>query len=864
MTMRQEAPALRLYRSLLWLYPAEFRDHFAGEMCLTLADCLRDRPTVLTILSLYFGILLDAPKERYHMIRQDVVYALRTMRREKLTTSVAVLVLALGIGSTVTVFTLVNGLLLRPLPYPGQDRIVYVEESSKELQGVIAYPNYRDFQSRNTTLSDIAMFDSSLATLRGEVEAERVPAGSVTEPLFRILDAHPLLGRTFTPEEDRPNAPLTVILGEDLWRRRYGADAGIVGKTIGLGASQARVIGVMPSDFHFPDVAQLWTPLRLDEKAHNTRLDHGMEGIARLRPGVSVERAQEDLRGIMRQIVAEHPGETYGQTVKVSPYRVRDTQDVKPLLLTLLGAVAFVLLIACANITNLLLVKASARTREVALRGALGASRARLVRQFVVESLMLGMAGAVAGVLLARLAIPAVITLVPRRIPTWIQFSPDARVVLFVIAVMVGTGILAGAVPAWSAARLNPVEALKEGGRTSSSGSGKAWLRSALVVAELAMTVPLLVGAGLMIETFWNLNSVQAGFRTENIITLQTSAPGNRYPEGPAAAQLVSRIRQEFASLPGVVSVAAASGVPLIDGWGRSFTAEGWPVLGVKDAPMINHTVVTPEYFRTLDLALLQGRDFTASDGRSPLVTIIDEDLAKRYWPGQSAIGKRVRFGPPEWNEPWHTVVGVVAVARNQHLRDLGHNSVYLPYGEFEFASAAYLVRTAGSMADPTAALHARMLAIDRNVAISRVRSLRDLAMRSIWRERFFATIFGVFAALALLLALVGLYGVMAYAVSRRTHEMGIRMALGASAGEIRVMVLAQSGRLVVLGLALGIVAAVFLTRLLTTQLYRVAPGDPRTLGAVAIILAAAALLASFLPAWKATRVDPMLALRQE
>ena len=861
--MPHEAPSLRLYRGLLALYPTEFRDHFSGEMCRAMSDCLRDRPGIPAILSLYLGIFLDAPKEHYHMIRQDVVYALRTVRREKLVTLVAILVLALGIGSTVTVFTLVNAMLLRPLPYPTQDRMVYVEEVSDILNGVIAYPNYLDFGERNRTLAAIAMFGSGLATLRGDMEAERVPASSVTEPVFRILGVQPLMGRTFTPEEDRPGAPPTVILGEELWRRRYGADAGIVGKTIGIGSEQARVVGVMPYGFHFPDQAQLWQPLQLD-LPHNTRMDHGLEGIALLRPGVSLKQAQQDLSAIMRQIIHEHPTENYGQGVKVLPYRARDTRNVQPLLFTLLGAVGFVLLIACANITNLLLVKATARTREIAVRGALGASRVRLARQFVVESVMLGIAGAAAGVLLAWAAIPALRALIPDQVPRWIQFTPDIRVLLFVTAITIGTGILAAAVPAWLAAHMNPVEMLKDGGRTSTSGGARAWTRNALVVAEVAMSVLLLSGAGLMIETFWSLNRTQPGFRTENIVTLQTAAPDNRYPDGPAALQLVARVRQEFASLPGVISVAGSSAVPLLNGWRRSITAEGRPLLSLKDAPMVHHIVVTPGYFRTLGIPIVEGRDFTESDGKNPLVTIVDETIAKRYWPAQSAIGKRVRFGPPEWNEPWHTIVGVVGVAHNESLRDNPLNSVYLPLPEFGFASITYLVRTVGGLADPAAALHGRLVAIDRNVAISRVLTMHDVVTRSIWRERFFAIIFGFFALVALLLALVGLYGVMAYTVSRRIHEIGIRFALGASAGEIRAMVLAQSGRLVGLGLAAGLLASVFLTRLLTAQLYGVTAGDPRTLGTVAVLLASAAMLASYLPARRATRVDPMLALREE
>jgi putative ABC transport system permease protein len=863
--MRPHAPALRLYRGLLWLYPAEFRDHFAGEMCRVVADRLGEGPGVAGLLDLYLGVLIDAPREHYHMIRQDIVYALRTMRRDRIVTLVAILVLALGIGSTVTVFTLVNGMLLRPLPYPDQKRLVYVEETTQDnrLQGAVAYPNYLDFRARNRTLQDFALFGSGLSTLRGDMEAERVPGGSGTEPLFRVLGVQPLLGRTFTRDEDRVNAPPTVVLSEDLWRRRYGADTGLIGKTIGLGSDQARVIGIMPSGFHFPDNAELWTPLRLDTE-HNTRMDHGLEGIARLRPGVSAEEAQSDLRDIMQQITNEHPTQTYNQTVNVRPYRVRDTIQVEPLLLTLLGAVGFVLLIACANITNLLLVKSSARAREAALRGALGASRARLVRQFVVESVLLSAAGACAGALAAFAAIPALRSMVPNQLPAWIRFTPDAHVLLFIIAIGAGTGILAGAVPAWSASRLNLVDALKEGGRTSTSGGATGWFRNALVVAEIAMSVLLLSGAALMIQTFRNLNRIHTGYRTEDIITLQTAAPSNRYPEGPEGIQLVRRIREQFASVPGVLSVAGTSGVPLLNGWARSITVEGAPFLSLKDAPLISHIVVTPGYFRTMGIPFLEGRDFNESDGKNPLVTILDAGLAKHYWPKESALGKRVRYGPPESNEPWHTVIGVVGEARNDSLRRNGRQSVYLPHGEFQFASLAYVVRTSGGLGDVRNALHARLVALDRNVAMSRVLTMKQVVAGDLWQDRFFATIFGFFAGFALLLAVIGLYGVMAYAVSRRTHEMGIRMALGASAREIRAMVLAQSGQLVAAGLALGVVASFFLTRLLASQLFAVSPGDPRTLAAVALLLASAAMLASYIPARKATRVDPMLALRDE
>ncbi len=866
MTMLPESSALRLYRGLLCLYPAEFRDHFSREVCLLFRDRLRERPGPAALVLLYLSVLWDAPKEHYSMIRQDFVYAWRTLRRDKFTAWTAILVLALGIGSTTTVFTLIDGVLLRPLPYPDQDRLVYVEEyktGAQVLKGAVAFPNYLDMRARNRSLQDVAMFGSGLATLRGDLEAERVPAAFVTEPLFRVLGVQPLLGRTFLPEEDRTKGPDVVVLGEDLWRRRYGADPSIVGKTIVVGSSPTRIIGVMPRNFHFPGIAELWLPAQMDVTT-NKRTDHGLEGVARLRPGISVEQAQTDLRAIMQQIVRENPTETYQQTVNVSPYRLRDTRQVRPVLLTLLGAVAFVLLIACANITNLLLVKAAARKRDIALRAALGASRPRLVRQFIVESSLLGVLGAALGILLAAAAVPALLSLVPTTLPKWIHFGLDGRMLLFVTALTTLTGVVVGLIPAISESRLNPVESLKEGGRTGAASAARARFRGLLVVAEVSLSVILLVGAGLMIRSFLGLQSQKIGFLSENITTLQTAVPGNRYPTGEKAVQLVRQVLREFRAIPGVISVAAASGVPLMDSWGRSFTVENRPVLSLRDAPLINHTVVTPGYFQTLGIPILEGRDFTDADAKNPLVTIVDQGIARQYWPNESPIGKRVRYGPPEDNEPWHIVVGVVGVARNQTVRALPRNSVYLPYGEFQFASPAYLVRTSPGLADPASALRARMAGIDRAIAISRVITLKDAIGRSIWQERFFATLLAGFGVLALLLALIGLYGVLAYTISQRTHEMGIRMALGASAGEIRRMVLFQSGRLVAAGLLIGAAGAFFLTRLLETQLYGIKPGDPATTAAVAALLAAAAMAASYLPARKATRVDPMSALRQE
>jgi putative ABC transport system permease protein len=732
------------------------------------------------------------------------------------------------------------------------------------LNGAVAFPNYLDFRDRNRTLESFALYDTGMVTVRQEgADAERIEGGFGSGPLFRVLGVQPLLGRTFNEQDDEPKAAPVVVLSGDLWQRRYGGDPAILGKTIMLGTSATQVIGVMPRGFHFPDDAQLWMPLQLDV-ANNTRTDHSREGIARLRRGVTRERAEADLRAIMQQISREHPTETYGQTVNAIPFQTQTTGNVRPALLMLLVAVAFVLLIACANIASLLLVRATARQREIAVRAALGASRSRLIRQFVVESCLLGLLGAAGGLLMAWAAVPALVRLTPANtLPVWANFSADLRTWVFLILVTAGTGIAAGVLPALSASRLNLVEALKEGGRSSSSGVAGNRIRGGLVVAEVAMSVLLLTGAGLMIRTFLNLERQGAGFRAANIITLQTAAPSTRYPTGPAAEELVRRTLREFASLPGVVAVAAASGIPIAQAWGRSLTVEHAPLLGLRDAPLINHTVVTPGYFKLLGIPLVEGRDFVETDAAEPRITIVDAGIARRYWPNQSALGKRVRFGPPEANEPWHTVVGVVSEVRNQSLRELRRNSVYLPYGEFRWAGLGWLVRTNAGLADPGPALRRRMAQIDRNVAVSRVETLREIVDTSVWRERFFAMLLAFFAALAMLMATVGLYGVMAYAVSRRTHELGIRMALGASAAGIRGMVLLQSGRLVAAGLALGVAAAVPLTRLLEKQLYGVKPTDPETIAAVSALLLAAALVASYLPARRATRVDPILALRE-
>jgi putative ABC transport system permease protein len=868
---RLERWSVRLYRSLLVVYPPEFRAAYGRELCLVFVDRCRERRSLAGLLGVWTsavaGLVRAAPKEHYHMIVQDLSYACRMLRKTPLPSALTASILALGIGATTIAFSLANGLLLRPLPYPRPDRLVAVDESAPQRNEPslgVAFPNYLDFRARNRVLAGIALYDPDRATLAGSGETVRIPSANISADLFRVLGVHPRLGRTFLPEEDWPHGPAAVLLGERLWRERYGADPALPGRVIRVNGKAATVVGVMPAGFHFPARAEIWLPLRLDAKL-SPRTDHYLAGIGRMLPGVTVAQADAQLKAIMRQIAAENPLTWQGQTVVVLPLRAQLAGSYRAAVLTLLGAVLCVLLIACANVANLLLVQATHRTREIAVRSALGASRGRLARQLLIESLLLGGLGAAAGLVLAAVGTPLLLALIPVELPRWMHFDLDLRVLLFALAVSVATSVLVGLAPVHLCSRLRLTETLKEGGRGGISGRRSERLRHLLVVGEVALSVTLLVAAGLLARSFLALARVPAGFDPRHVLTLRVWAPRSRYDSQDKARELVRRERQEVASLPGVISATATvSGIPLADAWGRSLTVEGRPLLSLRDAPMIEHVVATPGYFRSLGIPLVAGRDFDEPDGRSERVTIVDQDLARRYWPRGSAIGKRVRFGPPEDNEPWHTIVGVAGAVRNQSLRDAGQPTVYLPHGEFNMPSVSLIVRTAGDPLRLAAAVRQRIAHLDGELAVTEVHSLEQVVERSIWQPRFFAVLFVVFAALALLLAAVGLYGVMSYAVSLRRRELGLRVALGAGATNLRHLVLGQALRLSLAGLGAGGAAALALTRALSGQLYHVQPTDPGTYAAMAALLLAVAVTASSVPASRAVRSDPMDALREE
>jgi putative ABC transport system permease protein len=862
------AGILRLYQPFLWLYPAEFRDEYRRELCLAFMDRWREERSIAGLLFIWFhavlGIFHQAPREHYHMIVHDLRYAFRILRKDLSVTAAAILILALGIGSTTLVFSLANGLLLRPLPYPQPERIVAVTESSPKDPNEttqISFPNYYDIRARARLLDDIGVYSPGQSAVRGEGAAERIPGAKVSDGVFRVLGVEPLLGRAISREDDISNGPKVVVLSEELWQRRYGRDPHVLGKTLQIDDARWTVIGVMPAGFHFPDRADLWFPLQMDPlKAPRT--DYFLRAVARLKPGVSMAQGTGELEALLEQIHRENPAVNNNWVARAIPMRDFVAGSYRKAVITLLVAVGLLLLIACANVCNLLLVKASARVREIAVRTALGATRRRLLRQLITESLLLGLVGGALGVLLAYSGIPTLLSLIPVNLPLWMNFSPDSRVLGFAVAVSLLTTLGFGIVPAFGSFHADLTDSLKEGGRGGTSGARSKFMRHGLVIGEVALSVILLAGAGLMIRSFLALRMQDLGYHPENVLAMSIDYPESRYPDGQPARALLRRLTEEVSSLPGVISTSFSSGIPLSDGWGRIFTIEGHP-LDLKDMIFINHIVVTPGYFHTLGIPLLQGRDFTEEDFDTPRIVVVSDSFAKKNWPNESPLGKRMRFGPPKNNEPWHTVVGVVADSKHGQYKGEDRASVYLPYNS-DITPNALLVRTTGDPLQLQQALRSRVVGFDPDIIVSRVFSLEQIIARVSWQDRFLTVLFSAFAALALLLAAVGLYATISYSVSLSTHEIGIRMALGASVSRVRAMILRQGMTLAITGLLIGLVVAFALARLLKTQLYEISPNDPLTYIAVPIVLILVAALAAFLPTRRATRVDPVVALRHE
>jgi putative ABC transport system permease protein len=802
---------------------------------------------------------------------QDTRYGARMLRKSPGLTLVALLSLALGMGAISTIFSFVNGILLRPLPYPHSERLVLLDETAPrkgDSSMGVSYPNFLDWRVRNQSFEDIACYDTSGFAMAGGASAsnepEQIKGAFVNQGLFEILGVAPILGRTFTADEDQPDHDLVVIVSYGLWQRRFGGDPNILGQTLIMNNRPRVVIGVMPKGFQFPEVADAWGPLALTPKTY-TRTDHGFSAIARLKPGVSLEQAQAEMTNIAAGIEAENPVTNEGLGVNVINLRANLVGDYKKALLILLGVVAFVLLIACVNVANLLLARATARQKEIAIRAALGADRKRIFRQLLTESLLLGLISGALGLVMALWGMELLLSAIPIDIPFWMKFDLDGRVLGFTAACSLLTGFVFGTVPALEASNPDLNETLKEGGRAGSGGS-RGRLRSMLVVAEIALSLVLLVGAGLMMRSFISLQNVDPGINPKDVLTFKVNLPGAKYRPAETRVAFFQRLLERVRALPSVLSAGSNSSLPLAgDYWGRSLTVEGFPVLPVGQAPTVNHFVVSPSYFEAMGIRVLKGRDFDERDTKdSQKVTIIDERLARQYWPDSDPIGKRVRFGPPEDNEPRHTIVGVVGEVWHERLDASTRKSVYLPFAQMPVGRSNLAIRTSGRPENLISAVRAQVKELDPDLPIIHVMPMTEVVSMSIWQPRLYTALFGVFAAVALILAMVGIYGVMSYAVSQRTREIGLRMALGAERKDVLKLVVGQGIALAAIGVGVGLVLALGLTRLMSSLLFGVGATDPITFAAVSVLLTGVALGACFVPARRAARVDPMVALRYE
>jgi predicted permease len=813
---------------------------------------------------------------------QDLRYGIRQLRKSPGFTAVALLTLALGIGANTAIFSVVNAILLRPLPYPDPARLVMVWEQNPHrgwFENIVSSANFLDWRQQNHVFAGMAAFESVPFNLTGYNRPEEVAGERVSTNLFSVLGVQPLRGRLFVPEEEKRGRAAAVV-SYGLWQQSYGGDPALVGKNISLNGESYPVVGILPASFaddysaSFAPHSQLWiSGLDLQPEF---REFHDYHAIARLKPGVTLAQAQVEMDTIAGRIEQQYP-ESKGWGVALVGLHDQVVEYTRPALLVLLGAVALVLLIACANVANLLLVRATGRMKETAIRAALGASRIRIIRQFLIESTLLSMIGATLGLALAVWGSEVLVRLSPPETPGVEGAGISAFVLLFTIVVALGTGITFGLAPALSAAKSNVHESLKESGRTSTNSVKGRRLRNALVVCEFGFALALLVGAGLMIKALAHLRGVDIGFNPNNLLSMEVPLVGPQYDQPLHRVEFFRQLLGRIETLPGVEAATISRGVP-ISGWaGWNFVTADHPNPPAGEVPDANYVVVAPDYFRTMQIPLRDGRAFTDADSPSTeQVVIVSESLARKYWPGQDPMGKRLKVSSDvnDKNLPWLSVIGVAGNVRSEGQYAPFIPEIYVPYTQYPWVLSPrhILVRTT---ADPRAivpAIRREVTALDKDLPVSDISTMKEIVAGPTQQGQTLMWVLGGFAALALLLAAVGIYSVISYAVTQRTHEIGIRMALGASHREVASLVVRQGIILILVGVASGLLVALALTRLLSglpfqvrwLLLFDVRPTDPLIFAVVSAILVVVALLASFLPARRAAKVDPMVALHCE
>ena len=809
------------------------------------------------------------------MFLQDVRYGLRGLLKRPGFTAVAVITLALGIGANAAIFSVVNAVLLRPLQFRDPERLAIVWEDASFVgfpRNTPAPANYVDWKNQAQSFEDMAATHESSRNLTGDGEPERVPTRRVTHNFFSVLGVQPLIGRGFLPEEDRPQANKVVVLSYPLWQSRYGGDGNILNRTILLNGEKHTVVGVMPAGFQWLESEErLFVPLALNAEQLASRGSHYLTVIGRLKPGVSMVQAQTEMNAIMARMAKDHPEETANGALGaiVTPLHEQLAGDARRPLLVLVVAVAFVLLIACANIASLLLARAAGRRREIAVRTALGASRMRIVRQLLTESLLLSIFGGISGLVLAIWSFGFFENLIPEGMKQSTNLELDGKVLLFALATSIVTGIVFGLIPALQAAGVDLNESLKQSGGRSGSGSGMR-LRSGMIVFEVSLSLVLLVGAVLLIQTLFQLFNQYSVLAPDKVLTMRTPLPLRKYDEPGKRNAFYQNVLQGVEAIPGVVSAGYTTAVPLSWKGGTTGVApEGMSerVPGVSyDA---NHRQVSANYLQTMSMPLRQGRYFTEQDNEQAMpVAIVNETMAREYWPNGDAVGRRFKLGDPAEDTPWYTIVGVVGDIRQMGIDVPVKGEMYLPYGQATpydwYAPRDLAIRTNGDPSSLVGAVRQAIRSVDPDQPVSNVATMEEVLGREASQRRLGMILLSAFAVLALLLASLGIYGVLAYFVAQHRNEIGVRLALGATPAKILLLVLQKGMKLTLLGVVIGLAASFALTRLMASLLFGVKAVDPVTFVAVPLLLAFVALLACWIPARRAAKVDPMVALRYE
>jgi predicted permease len=810
---------------------------------------------------------------------KDISYGVRGLIKRPGFFAIAVITLALGIGANTAIFSVVNATLLRPLPFQNPDRIVMVWGYLPQLAHTgDKFPssagNYLGLVKENQELQELAAFRQWSWQLTHAGEPEQLQGVRVSANFFDALGARPALGQTFTAEQDQDGAATVAIISHRLWQREFGGDPQVLGKSLTLNGRPVMVVGVMPADFEFPGGANMipglqfatrndiWMPLAMNADERKNQGSLNLAVLGRLKPGVTIGQAQNELRAIETSL----PLGTIGYTVNLVPLQKQMVGNIQRLLLVLLATVAFVLLIACANVANLLLARASSRHKEMAIRGALGAGRWRIVRQLLTESVMLSLIGGLLGFLVAIWGTPLLVSLIPEKVPRIHEINVDFRVLGFALLISIVTGVLFGLAPALQASRVDLNESLKEANRGTTGGLRQNRLRGFLIVAEVSLAVVLMIGAALLIKSFVRLLEVKPGFDPSHTLTMEVSLPAlppSKYASEQEQAAFFQQLLERLNNTSGVTAAGAVLSLPLTGAEeSTNLFIEGRPKPPAEQRPEADYTVVTPEYFRALAIPLLKGRQFTDRDTKdAPGVIIINDELARRYWPGEEPLGRRLTVG---FEKSPREVIGVVGSVRQSTLNADARPAMYLPHLQLPTGGMSIVIRTAGDPLALAAVARSQVHSLDQSIPVTNIRTMDDVFSSSLAQQRFSMLLVGLFGALAVALAAIGIYGVMGYAVTQRKHEIAVRMALGAKSSQVLKMILKDGLVLASLGVVIGLVGAFALTRLMSSLLFEVKPTDAQTFATVSVLLILVALLACLLPARRATRVDPLVALRYE